>query len=164
MLKLVAEKIAESVGLGEELNMKKSIMSLLIAIAATFALFAADSYKVKAVSGKVQYDDNGSWKAVTKGMELSADANVTVGVGANLVVTKVGGKKDVRIKANSKGTIESFASASSGGIKVGAAAEKNTTAKAKDAGDKGVATASSRASDVKKEMEFAEDDEEAVAE
>jgi hypothetical protein len=143
----------------KETLMKKTILSALVAVVASFALFAADSYTVKSVTGKVQYEDNGSWKTVTKGMELSSDSNVSVGVGANLVVAKAGEAKNVRIKANSKGTIDKFASESGGGIKVGGAAEKNTTAKAKNAGDKGVATASSRASDVKKDMEFAEDEE-----
>ncbi|MBR1615699.1 MAG: hypothetical protein IJ717_03995 [Treponema sp.] len=139
--------------------MKRTIISALVAGLVMFAASAADNYTVKSVSGKVQYEENGTWKTVTKGMELPSNANVTVGVGANLIVNKAGEKKDVRIKSNSKGTIDSFASASSGGIKVGGAAEKNTTAKAKNAGDKGVATASSRAADVKKDMEFAEDEE-----
>ena len=139
--------------------MKRTIISALVAGLVMFAASAADNYTVKSVSGKVQYEENGTWKTVTKGMELPSNANVTVGVGANLIVNKAGEKKDVRIKSNSKVTIDSFASASSGGIKVGGAAEKNTTAKAKNAGDKGVATASSRAADVKKDMEFAEDEE-----
>lgn len=139
--------------------MKRTIISALVAGLVMFAASAADNYTVKSVSGKVQYEENGTWKTVTKGMELPSNANVTVGVGANLIVNKAGEKKDVRIKSNSKGTIDSFASASSGGIKVGGTAEKNTTAKAKNAGDKGVATASSRAADVKKDMEFAEDEE-----
>lgn len=139
--------------------MKRTIISALVAGLVMFAASATDNYTVKSVSGKVQYEENGTWKTVTKGMELPSNANVTVGVGANLIVNKAGEKKDVRIKSNSKGTIDSFASASSGGIKVGGAAEKNTTAKAKNAGDKGVATASSRAADVKKDMEFAEDEE-----
>ncbi len=146
----------------KETLMKKTILSALVAVVASFALFAADTYTVKSVTGKVQYEDNGSWKTVTKGMELSSEANVSVGVGATLVVTKAGETKNVRIKANSKGTIDKFASASGGGIKVGGAAEKNTTASAKNAGSKGVATASSRAADVKKDMEFAEDEEEEI--
>lgn len=133
--------------------MKKAIFTTIFATLTSFMIFA-ESYTVKTVAGKVQYNDNGSLKAVTKGMELSDDTNVVVGVGANLIVTKNG--KDVRIKANSKGTIASFAGTSSGGIKVGNAAEKNTTGSAKAAGEKGVSTASSRASDAKKGMEFDE--------
>jgi len=141
--------------------MKKSILSVIVALFASFTLFAADIYTVKNVTGKVQYQENGVSKTVKKGMELSSDVVISVGKGANLNLTKDG--KDLKIKSGSNGTIESFA-ATSGGIKLGDSAEKNTTAKAKNAGDKGVDTASSRASDVKKEMQFADDSEEDPAE
>lgn len=131
--------------------MKKKIL-LIVAALCTFLAFADnEKYKVKNVSGQVQYEDGREMKDVKKGMELSADTKVSVGVGSVLVVNN--GKKDIRIKSLSKGTVGSFDDKNASRITASEKPEQNSVAKAKDAGTEGMTTISIR-SDNKDDDEF----------
>ncbi|MBB5225636.1 hypothetical protein DYE50_07065 [Treponema ruminis] len=136
----------------------KLIKTLIIGMVAFFAaasLFAAGSYKVERVTGKVTYEANGEWKAVTVGQELVAGTNINTALNSSLVVSD--GSSSATIKAMQKGSIESLASAtgSKGGLKK-ATLSKNNVAKKAEGSQSGVATASSRASEAKKDLEWDE--------
>ncbi len=135
----------------------KLIKTLIIGMVAFFAaasLFAAGSYKVERVTGKVTYEANGEWKAVAVGQELAAGTNINTALNSSLVVSD--GSSSATIKAMQKGAIESLASATgSKGLKK-ATLSKNNVAKKADGSQSGVATASSRASEAKKDLEWDE--------
>lgn len=136
----------------------KLIKTLIIGMVAFFAaasLFAAGSYKVERVTGKVTYEANGEWKAVTVGQEITAGTNINTALNSSLVVSD--GSSSATIKAMQKGSIESLASAtgSKGGLKK-ATLSKNNVAKKAEGSQSGVATASSRASEAKKDLEWDE--------
>lgn len=135
----------------------KLIKTLIIGMVAFFAaasLFAAGSYKVERVTGKVTYEANGEWKAVAVGQELVAGTNINTALNSSLVVSD--GSSSATIKAMQKGAIESLASATgSKGLKK-ATLSKNNVAKKADGSQSGVATASSRASEAKKDLEWDE--------
>ncbi len=136
----------------------KLIKTLIIGMVAFFAaasLFAAGSYKVERVTGKVTYEANGEWKAVTVGQEIIAGTNINTALNSSLVVSD--GSSSATIKAMQKGSIESLASAtgSKGGLKK-ATLSKNNVAKKAEGSQSGVATASSRASEAKKDLEWDE--------
>lgn len=135
----------------------KLIKTLIIGMVAFFAaasLFAAGSYKVERVTGKVTYEANGEWKAVAVGQELAAGTNINTALNSSLVVSD--GSSSATIKAMQKGSIETLASATgSKGLKK-ATLSKNNVAKKADGSQSGVATASSRASEAKKDLEWDE--------
>ncbi len=135
----------------------KLIKTLIIGMVAFFAaasLFAAGSYKVERVTGKVTYEANGEWKAVAVGQELVAGTNINTALNSSLVVSD--GSSSATIKAMQKGSIETLASATgSKGLKK-ATLSKNNVAKKADGSQSGVATASSRASEAKKDLEWDE--------
>ena len=135
----------------------KLIKTLIIGMVAFFAaasLFAAGSYKVERVTGKVTYEANGEWKAVAVGQELVAGTNINTALNSSLVVSD--GSSSATIKAMQKGAIETLASATgSKGLKK-ATLSKNNVAKKADGSQSGVATASSRASEAKKDLEWDE--------
>lgn len=135
----------------------KLIKTLIIGMVAFFAaasLFAAGSYKVERVTGKVTYEANGEWKAVAVGQELVAGTNINTALNSSLVVSD--GSSSATIKAMQKGSIEILASATgSKGLKK-ATLSKNNVAKKASGSQSGVATASSRASEAKKDLEWDE--------
>lgn len=135
----------------------KLIKTLIIGMVAFFAaasLFAAGSYKVERVTGKVTYEANGEWKAVAVGQELVAGTNINTALNSSLVVSD--GSSSATIKAMQKGSIETLASATgSKGLKK-ATLSKNNVAKKASGSQSGVATASSRASEAKKDLEWDE--------
>ena len=135
----------------------KLIKTLIIGVVAFFAaasLFAAGSYKVERVTGKVTYEANGEWKAVAVGQELVAGTNINTALNSSLVVSD--GSSSATIKAMQKGSIETLASATgSKGLKK-ATLSKNNVAKKASGSQSGVATASSRASEAKKDLEWDE--------
>ncbi|MDY6397666.1 MAG: hypothetical protein SPL22_08020 [Treponema sp.] len=135
----------------------KLIKTLIIGMVAFFAaasLFAAGSYKVERVTGKVTYEANGEWKAVAVGQELVAGTNINTALNSSLVVSD--GSSSATIKAMQKGAIETLASATgSKGLKK-ATLSKNNVAKKASGSQSGVATASSRASEAKKDLEWDE--------
>jgi len=127
----------------------------LVAFFSAASLFAAGSYKVEKLTGKVTYDSNGEWKAVTAGQELSSDTNISVALNSSLVVND--GAASVTIKAMQKGTLEKLAAtgAGKGGLKKASIAKNNVAGKANGA-QSGVSTASSRASEAKSDLDWAE--------
>ena len=136
----------------------KIIKNLTVACLALFAaasLFAAGSYKVERVTGKVTYEANGEWKAVTVGQEITAGTNINTALNSSLVVSD--GSSSATIKAMQKGTIDKLASASGskGGLKKANLTKNNVAGKA-DGSQSGVSTASSRASEAKKDLEWDE--------
>ncbi len=136
----------------------KLIKTLIIGMVAFFAaasLFAAGSYKVERVTGKVTYEANGEWKAVAVGQELVAGTNINTALNSSLVVSD--GSSSATIKAMQKGSIETLASAAStkGGLKKASVAKNGVAGKA-DGSQSGVSTASSRASEAKKDLEWDE--------
>lgn len=136
----------------------KLIKTLIVGVVAMFAaasLFAAGSYKVERVTGKVTYEANGEWKAVSVGQEITAGTNVNTALNSSLVVSD--GSSSATIKAMQKGSIDKLASAAStkGGLKKANVAKSNVAGKA-DGSQSGVSTASSRASEAKKDLEWDE--------
>ena len=137
------------------MKLVKTLIVGIVAMFATASLFAAGSYKVEKVTGKVTYEANGEWKAVTVGQEISADTNINTALNSSLVVSD--GSSSATIKAMQKGTVDKLASAASskGGLKKATLAKSNVAAKA-DGSQSGVSTASSRASEAKKDLEWDE--------
>ena len=138
---------------------KKSFLIAVLSIFMAVSMFAAGgTYKVKSVSGKVTYEATpGNWKNVAVGQELSASTVINTSLNSTLVI--VLDDKDVTIKAMQKGTVDSLASAATGVAKGGL---KKNSFKASSVGDevsgnsKGTATASSRASGAKEDVDWDE--------
>lgn len=134
--------------------MKKSILLVVLALFMSVSMFAAGAYKVKAITGKVTFEaapDN--WKNVTVGQELSASTVLNTSLNSSVVIVKDDGS-EVTIKAMQKGTVDSLLGvASSKGLKKSGL---NTTTVADDVEgtSKGIATASSRASDAKEDLDW----------
>lgn len=138
------------------MNKKKGLILAVLAVLMTGSLFAAN-YVVESVTGKVTYEATpGSWKDVTVGQELSDSTVINTGLNSTLVISVSGTK--VTIKAMQKGTLDSLASAAGGakGLKKGPAVAKDTTADATTT-QKGVVTASSRASEAKEDLDWDEE-------
>lgn len=126
---------------------------------AATALFAAkaDSYVVESVTGKVQYEaEKGTWKDVVEGQKISSASIVKTSLNSSLVVSS--GSTKATIKAMQNGALDKLVSGSTGtakaikkgSIKNDAVAEKTSET------TKGVATASSRASEAKEDVEWAD--------
>jgi hypothetical protein len=142
--------------------MKKAMLAVflwgtLICSAAMFAESAATEYVVQSVTGKVDREVSaGQFEAVTQGLKLAPTAVVNTGLNSSLVV-KVGDKV-VTIKAMQKGPIEKLvASAASGkvGVKIGAKASASDVTANEAQSRTNVSTASTRASDATKDLEWA---------
>lgn len=136
---------------------------LKVLVCAAFAMFAVSSlfaagYKVESFTGKVTYEAApGKWVAVEEGQELAASTVIQTSVNSSLVLTLDGAK--VNIKAMQKGTIESLsavASSGSSGIKKGSSLKSSSVAAESGKTSKSVVTASSRASDAKKDFDWEE--------
>lgn len=144
--------------------MKKLILTVLLASTlvcsvAVFAEAVATEYIVQSVTGKVECEVSANnWEAVTKGLKLAPAAVVNTGINSTLVVKF--GDRVVTIKAMQKGPIEKLVSgvaSAKSGIKLGAKAS-NTDITADSAQARtNVSTASTRASDATKDLEWAEE-------
>lgn len=138
---------------------KKYLTAVILAVLSMAAVFAEAGYKVKSVIGKVQYEAApGTWKSVKKGQELSPSTVVNTGLDSKLIL--VFGDKTITIKQMQKGTIEKLAlvlESGKDGIKKGVAVTKNNVNGDADGSTKGVATASSRASDAKEDLDWEEE-------
>lgn len=139
---------------------KKSFLVAVLAIFMSASIFAAasDVYKVKSLTGKVTYEATpGNWKNVTVGQELSASTVLNTSLNSSVVILL--GDQEITIKAMQKGTVDSLAGASTGLAKSGL---KKNSLKASSVGDevsgnsKGTATASSRASEAKEDVDWDE--------
>lgn len=136
---------------------------LKVLVCAAFAMFAvsalfAAGYKVESFTGKVQVETApGKWVAIEEGQELPASTVIQTGVNSSLVLSLDGAK--INIKAMQKGTIESLtavAATGNGGIKKGSSLKGTGVAADTNKTSKSVVTASSRASDAKKDYEWDE--------
>ena len=136
---------------------KKSIVLVVLAFFMSVSMFAAGSYKVVSVTGKVTFEAAPeTWKNVAVGQELSASTVLNTGLNSS-VVLKLDGKT-ITIKAKQKDTVESLfvaASSSKGGLKKGVIAKADAVDSA-DGKREGVATASSRASEAKEDFAWEE--------
>ena len=139
--------------------MMKKITAFIAMAFAAAALFAAkaDSYVVDSVKGKVQYEAApGSWKDVTVSQKISSATVVKTSLNSSLVVSA--GEAKATIKAMQNGAIDSLVASSSGTAKsIKKGSIKNDAVASKSEGSsKGVATASSRASEAKEDVEWDE--------
>jgi hypothetical protein len=141
----------------KKLIMTVLLLSTLVCSVAVFAEAAATDYVVQSVTGKVTREVSaGTFEAVTAGLALAPSTVVNTGVNSTLVV-KIGDKV-MTIKAMQKGTVEKLTAglaSGSSGVKLGAKA--STTDVNAEAGQTrtNVSTASTRASDATKDLEWA---------
>lgn len=134
---------------------KKSLLLVAMAIFLSASIFAADAYKVKSVTGKVTYEATpGNWKNVTEGQELSGATVVNTSLNSTLVVVADG--KESSIKAMSKGTVSSLVggTVAKGGLKKSGGLKASKVGDEVEGSSKGIATASSRASEAKADVEW----------
>ena len=133
---------------------KKSIVLVALAFFMSVSMFAAGSYKVVSVTGKVTFEAAPeTWKNVAVGQELSASTVLNTSLNSSVVIALDDGK-EITIKAMQKGTIDSLVGvASNKGLK---SSKLKTTTIADDVEGttKGTATASSRASDAKEDLDW----------
>ncbi len=139
---------------------KKSLLVIALGFIMSASIFAAatDTFKVKKVTGKVTYEATpGNWANVTVGQELSASTVLNTSLNSSVVVAL--DDNDITIKAMQKGTVDTLVAASAGTAKAGI---KKGGLKTKSVGDevtgasKGTATASSRASEAKEDVDWDE--------
>ena len=142
--------------------MKKKVLTLMIlgTLLCSVTLFAqaALQYTVKEVSGKVEVETAaGKWEAVTVGMTLAPSAVINTGLNSKLVLEN--GDAVISIKPMKKGTVEKLIAEVSGtgsNIKLGAKVQSSGAAEDKGQVRSNVSTASTRASDATKDLEWAE--------
>ena len=136
---------------------KKGLLFVVFAVFTAFAVFAApDSFKVESITGKVQYEATpGTWKDVKVGQELSSSTVVNTSLNSSMVIAS--GKTKTTIKAMQKGTVASLTQVASSGIKKGANVAKSAVGDIAKGAEKGVATASSRASEAKEDIDWDEE-------
>ena len=135
---------------------KKSIVLVVLAFFMSVSMFAAGSYKVVSVTGKVTYEAApGTWKNVSVGQELSASTVLNTSLNSDVVIAKEDGS-EITIKAMQKGSIDSLVGvASAKGIKKSGGLKKTSdVADDKASTSKGTATASSRASEAKADLDW----------
>ena len=140
------------------MNKKYVLTAVLAVFTAAFIFAASGTYKVQAVVGKVQYEAApGSWKTVTKGQELAPSTVINTGLNSKLVLLM--DDKTITIKPMQKGTIEKLALATGNGKGSLSKDTEVTKADVKDdvSATKGVATASSRASEAKEDVDWDEE-------
>ena len=136
--------------------MKKIIlMVVVLGVILTGIAFAAESYVVQSVTGKVEREVSpGKWEALKNGATLTGATVVNTGLNSSLVL--MSGDNTVTIKAMQKGTIENLASAgASTGVRIGGKIS-NTSTTVTSRGTASTSTASTRASEAAKEPEWVE--------
>lgn len=139
--------------------MKKNLIFAVLLLGA--AMLFAENYEVKSVSGKVTYESApGKWTEVKKGQKLSDSTVLNTSVNSKLVLVTED-NTTVTVKAMQKGTAESLVKANASvakGLKKNPASTiaKKSAAGAVTENSKGVATASSRASEAKEDIEIDE--------
>ena len=125
----------------------KKICSIAVMLFTACLVFAAESFTVKSVKGKVTYEASaGKFKEVSKGQTLSLSTVINTGVNSMLTLTGDDGK-DYTVKAMSKGSVEKLTSANvAGGFKKNPVAGNINSIAAAGSTGKGTGTASERAS------------------
>jgi len=135
-----------------------AIVFILIASLSAFAEGAKSDYLVDKVVGKVEREVSpGKWETVVGAMKLDPKSVVNVGLNSSLVI-KVG-ERIVTVKAMQKGTVEQLTSVSVAAkptIKIGAKASTTTADSSAVKGRTNISTASTRASDATKDIEWEE--------
>ncbi|MBR5402447.1 MAG: hypothetical protein IK102_11640 [Treponema sp.] len=138
--------------------MKKLFTLLMVLFVGTMLYAAAGSYVVESVTGNVTYESApGKFEKVKVGQELSASTVLNTGLNSSVVVNYDG--KTITIKAKQKGTVESLyvaAAPAKGGLKRQSSIAKADAVDSADGKSKGVATASSRASEAKEDYTWDE--------
>ncbi len=131
---------------------------IVLAIFLSASIFAAsDTYVVKSVTGKVTYEAApGKWKNVTEGQELTGATVINTNLNSTLIIEVDG--KEVTIKAMSKGTVASLigGGVAKGGLKKAGSLKASKVGDEVEGNTKGTATASSRASVAKQDVEWDE--------
>lgn len=129
--------------------MKARTIIAAAVVAAVASLSFAESYTVSSVKGTVK----AGTAAVKAGQKLDGAEKVSAGLNSALTLTDAAGKTIV-IKGKTSGTLAELAAKASGGLRRGSL--NTTTVAAANGGSKGVATASSRASEAKEDTDWAE--------
>ena len=134
---------------------KKSILTVVLAFFMSVSLFAAGTYKVISVTGKVTYESAPeTWKNVSVGQELSASTVLNTSLNSSVVIAQAGGS-EITIKAMQKGSVDSLVGvASNKGLKKTGSIKKSEVAADVEGASKGTATASSRASEAKADLDW----------
>lgn len=134
--------------------MKKISTFIFISIFASLFAFS-NEYSVKSVIGKVKYESSpDEWQLITEGQTLTDMTVISTGLNSLLVLSSDSG--DIKIKAMQQGSVQEL---STGGKKIGGLKKSkkiNTSAVAQTsyAEKHGIATASSRASEAKNDLEW----------
>ncbi len=143
--------------------MKKAVLivlflSSLVCSMAVFAQTAGQEYVVRNVTGKVEREVSpGKWEAVTEGMHLAPSTIINTSLNSSLVLLL--GEKVVTIKAMQKGAVDKLVAgvaSSKTGIKLGAQVTQSKVSADQDQGRTNISTASTRASDATKDLEWEE--------
>jgi hypothetical protein len=134
---------------------KKSIVLVVLAFFMSVSMFAAGSYKVVSVTGKVTFEAAPeTWKNVAVGQELSASTVLNTSLNSSVVIALDDGK-EITIKAMQKGTVDSLVGvASNKGLKKSGGIKSSSLDDDIEGRSKGTATASSRASDAKEDLDW----------
>ncbi|MDR2160133.1 MAG: hypothetical protein LBP23_08735 [Treponema sp.] len=135
--------------------MKKLCVVLLIGLAVSAVVSAADRYTVQSVAGKVEREVSpGKWEAVTAGTSLTGATVINTGINSTLVIKS--GDRSVTVPAMKKGTVETLAASGGGaGIKIsGKVSSSDAAVSAR--GTINTSTASTRASDAAEDLEWEE--------
>jgi hypothetical protein len=140
--------------------MNKKIIAFCIIAAVVLAGAFADKkaqYKVESVTGKVTYQvSNNDWAEVTSGMALDEGTMVKTGLNSQLVVLMDGIKVIIKpMKTGKLGELVALASSKSS-VKVGSKVTKAEVSSDAVGTTKATATASSRASEAKEDVEWDE--------
>lgn len=137
--------------------MKKFVFGALLFALCGF-LFA-ENFTVKAVTGKVTYEASaGKFSDLTVGKTIAGSTIINTSLNSTVTLTAEDGS-EVVIKAMSKGPVDSLVAAfakSSKGLKKNPALAKTDVAGESKGGSSGTATASSRASEAKEDLDWDE--------
>lgn len=130
--------------------MKKLVLLMVTGLALAGAAFG-QSYTVQSLTGRVEAEVGGQWKALKAGDTLEADAVIRTGV--NAAVTLKSGEQTFNIGAVQKGAVSALA-VSAAGIRIeGKVSQTDTGAASRTSGR--VSTASARASNAAAEEDIA---------
>lgn len=139
--------------------MKRLVLVLLLSLVAVFAI-SAQEISVEEVTGVVKVEVTpGNWEMITAETALRMNSRINTGLNSSLVLNLNG--ELVTLKAMQKGTVEELAAASqqSGGITLGGSLNKGSLDISGGQGRSNISTASTRASDAKEDLEWADEDE-----
>ena len=130
---------------------------LLIVFGATLAVAeqAEGKLSIQAIVGKADYESEGGWKAITKGMTLDQSVAVKVGMNSRLVVKS--GERTVVIPSLSNGNLGDLVATQRGkGVIIGGKAVKNDSLLDDSPDRTNVPTASTRAEVSSEEINWEE--------